>query len=249
MESIPEVIFGLQRALQQQLGTHVGQMFASVQQFLSAAGLAVALGCVHAFTPGHGKSIVFTYFIGRDAHPAAGFKVGATAAAAHGLVAILLVSLLGGAISRFGRPVGAAAGLEVLSGAIVAAIGLWFLLKAATGAAEHAYDQSDTRPRPLLGLAVGMLPCPLTMIVFAYAIANQAIAAGLVQACLVSVGAAMTITLIGTAAIASRRLGLRLFDPSRPPVRIAIRVAEIGSSVVVLLLGLVMLAAAFPRVT
>lgn len=72
MESIPDLILGLQRALQSQLGAQVGEMFASVPQFLSAVGFGLALGAVHALTPGHGKSIVFTHFIGRDAHPAAG---------------------------------------------------------------------------------------------------------------------------------------------------------------------------------
>jgi len=248
METIPDMILGLQRALQQQLGTHVGQMFASVHHFLGAAGVALALGCVHALTPGHGKSIVFTHFIGRDAHPSAGFLVGATAALAHGVVAILLVVLLGGAISRFGRPVGAGAALEVISGGIVAAIGLWYLLRPAIGSGEIAHGSHDQRPRPLLGLAVGILPCPLTMIVFAYAMANEAVAAGLVQAGFVSIGAATTITIIGLGAIVSRRLGLKLLDPSRPAMRITLRLAEIGSSMLVLVLGLAMLAVAVPRV-
>ncbi|TXL77643.1 hypothetical protein FHP25_09460 [Vineibacter terrae] len=242
------MIFSLQRALQQQLGVQGTQMFDSVPQFLGTAGLAIALGCVHAFTPGHGKSVVFSHFIGRDAHPAAGLGVGTVAATAHGVFAVLLVSLLGGAVSRFGRPVGAAAGVEVFSGVIVAAIGVWYLAKAITGGADHAHDRRDGRPRPLLGVAVGMLPCPLTMIVFAYALGSQALAAGLVQAGFVSVGAAMTIALIGTIAIASRRLGLKLLDPSRRSVRIVMQVIEIGSSAIVLLLGVLMLAAAFPRV-
>ena len=247
METIPELIFGLQRALQQQLGTDVDQMFASGAQFLNAATLALGLGFVHALTPGHGKSIVFSHFIGRDAHPAAGFMVGIVAALSHGAVAVLLVALLGGAASRLGRPVGAGAAIEVLSGAIIAGIGLWYLLKP-LGIDRATHGASHDRPRPLLGLAVGMLPCPLTMIVFAYALANQAVGAGLAQACLVSVGAAGTIGIIGTGAIISRRLGLKLFDPSRRTVHIAMRIAEVGSSLVVLVLGLAMLIAALPRV-
>ena len=58
----------------------------------------------------------------------------------------------------------------------------------------------------------------------------------------------MTIALIGTIAIASRRLGLKLLDPSRRSVRVAVQITEVGSSILVLVLGLVILAVAVPPV-
>jgi ABC-type nickel/cobalt efflux system permease component RcnA len=44
---------------------------------LLACAAAFGLGIVHALTPGHGKAILFAYFVGRKAQPWAGLAAAA----------------------------------------------------------------------------------------------------------------------------------------------------------------------------
>lgn len=50
---------------------------------LGAAWLAVALGALHALTPGHGKAALAAYFLGREARIGKGVRIALTAALLH----------------------------------------------------------------------------------------------------------------------------------------------------------------------
>src|SRR5262245_10595786 len=76
---------------------------------LGTAMLAFALGAVHALTPGHGKTALAAYFLGREAEVGKGVRVSLTAALLHvlsGFAAFLVLRLLIGQVpSITGRPV------------------------------------------------------------------------------------------------------------------------------------------------
>jgi len=99
-------------AWQRDLYTLLGAEIRSVNEDPSAIGSAVifalALGAVHALTPGHGKAVVFTYFVGSRSRVWSGVGMACKVAASHVLSAALLVALFDSAASMFGRPSGAA---------------------------------------------------------------------------------------------------------------------------------------------
>ena len=141
----------------------------------------MALGLVHALTPGHGKAIIFSYFLGHNADPFSGIKVAAGAAVTHGSIAVILVLIAGRVISPLGRPTGAGAWLELTAGLIVAGIGALYVVLSLRGLRRLTlHSHGAEASRPFLAIAMGLLPCPLTIIVVGSAINQGATLAGIV---------------------------------------------------------------------
>ena len=92
--------------------------------------LALALGAVHALTPGHGKSIILSYCLGHSARAIDGLIMAGRVAFSHSFTAVLLVLLVGSAASKWGRPSGAAEILQLASYALITVLGLFYLYKA-----------------------------------------------------------------------------------------------------------------------
>jgi len=202
-----------------------------VPMMLMALGLA--LGTLHALTPGHGKSIVVSYFLGHRAQYGDGIAMATKIAASHTLSAVLLVLFFGGAVTLLGRPSGAAQTLQTASYALIAIIGAWYLYRALKSDAA-----APAKPHEhLLPYAVGILPCPLTMLVVGSAMAQGAVFAGLLLAVVMGAGAASTIALVGLATIAFRRAVVGRLESANDWVLIGLRGLEIASSAAILLIG------------
>jgi ABC-type nickel/cobalt efflux system permease component RcnA len=188
-------VLGVQRALQESLVASIRDMGGTVDATLAAAGFAIALGVVHALTPGHGKAVVFTYFLGRRARPLTGMAMAGKAALVHGASAVFLVLAFGAASSSFGRPAGPAAAFQMASYAPIGAAGGFQLWRAFAGAPGTAAQAGSDAGRAALPLAVGLLPCPLTMLIVSYAALHGLVAKAVALAGLVVLGSAMTIDL------------------------------------------------------
>jgi ABC-type nickel/cobalt efflux system permease component RcnA len=248
MRDVFDWILSTQRTLQGQLAQRTTHLFDSPLDLTEGVCVALLLGLVHAMTPGHGKSVMFSYFSGHDARPLAGLAVAGGAAATHGLLAVLLVLTLGRVLGPLGRPTGATAWLELVSALIVTGIGVYyiasFLRRAGHGGTGTGHVTST---RSALAMAMGMLPCPLTIIVVGAAIASGALGAGLTLAAAISIGAAVTIGSVGLAAMALRRLGLALGSGTRL-IGVFMTGLELASSLLILGLGGLALAGAMRRI-
>ena len=222
------------------LAGHALTLWDSPDQFAMGMVVAMALGLVHALTPGHGKSVIFAYFVGQRARVLDGMRIAAMAALTHGTIAVLLVLLAGRVLSPLGRPTGAAAWLEVVSGTIVAAVGALYVVLALRGL-RRAGDRPHGVPasRPALAVAMGLLPCPLTIIVVGAAVAKGATGGGIALAAGISLGAAVTIGCFGLLGLALRAGGLALATTRHLVARLAW--LELATSLVILVLGLLML--------
>lgn len=173
---------------------------------LGTAGLACALGALHALTPGHGKAALAAYFLGRDARISKGVRVAVTAALLHVLsgfaIFLVLRLVIGQAPSMFGRnsPMFSAIGyaLIVLAGAIMVVQSL---------RASHAHGDGAHA----LTTGIGLLPCPLTISVLGFVWTQSSFAMVLVVLLSLALGIALTIGLVALAAIVGRRtMGLAL---------------------------------------
>ena len=240
-------LLGLQRDVYAALGGRIQSMPDSADAALGAIAFALALGAVHAMTPGHGKAVIFSYFLGTRARPLGGVAMAGKVAGMHVLSAVLLVALFGSAASMFGRPAGAAKWIQVASYAIILVIGAWLLLRALRqarrgGAAtvHHRHDLS----RGLLPFAIGLLPCPMTMLILTYALANASLGAGLVLVGFLGVGIAATIALVGSLGMLVRSGAFAVLDPAGTRYARVLTAFEILSCVAIVLLGAVFLAGA-----
>ena len=194
--------------------------------FLPMVGVALCLGMIHALTPGHGKAILFTYFLGRRARPWAGMMAAAQIAAMHIGTAIVLVMALGGTMSMFGRPTGAAAALQILSTPALTAAGCWYLWRA-----MRPPEISEQSAHHAAGvLAVGLLPCPLTMMILSIALNHDNLGVGLGLVAMMGVGIMLTIGVFGSSGIILQRGIARGIEARLNHYRAVVRGLEITSA-------------------
>lgn len=249
MAEIFETVLSTQRYFQGALAGYVLELFSSPDRFAVGMAVAVALGLVHALTPGHGKAVIFSYFLGHSASPLTSLRVAAGAALTHGTIAVVLVLVAGRVISPLGRPTGAGAWLEATAGLIVAAIGALYVVMSVRSLlrpAVHAHGAEGSRP--FLAIAMGLLPCPLTIIVVGSAVNRGAALAGITLAAGISIGSAITIGCFGLLGMALRRGGLALVGGNIQRVLKGLAYVELLTSLLILVLGLLTVAGVAGRI-
>jgi nickel/cobalt exporter len=191
------------------------------------AVLAFALGALHALTPGHGKAALAAYFLGREAKIATGIRVTLTAALLHvimGLVAFLFLRFL---VSQ--TPFMAARGSPAF-----AIVGYGFILLAGLVMLVQSLQPASGGPHShVLTLGVGLLPCPLTIMVLGFAWAQSTIL--MVAVVLVSLagGIAFTIGTVALTAILARRFVGQAFLQRMPEVQRGTRLLQGVAGVVI----------------
>jgi|SRR6266700_2684404 len=164
-------------------------------------GTAFGFGMLHALLPGHGKSVLASYYAGK------GHLTGAL-----GSSAILIVTHVGSAIvivlsglailQRTIGGAGRAPNLEFASQIMIVLIGLWLLWRASR---PNTHDHS--RSAPALAFVAGLVPCPLTAFIMTYAVVHGVIASGLVLSITFAAGMIVTVaTFPGLAVLFRTRL-------------------------------------------
>lgn len=111
--------------------------------FLLGLGIAFIYGIFHAFGPGHGKFIVMSYFIGRDANIGRGVLMSVQIAVVHVIAAVIIVWLADIILrGSTGMSLADVPGVRAASFLIIAAIGFYMLYQA-TRAALGYIDPSE----------------------------------------------------------------------------------------------------------
>jgi nickel/cobalt transporter (NicO) family protein len=230
----------LQRQVQQSLASE----FEAARDGTSALGplvlmaMAFAFGAVHAVTPGHGKSVVTSYFLGQGAPPRRGLALSVKVIAMHVLSAIVLVLVTTFLvdISLGAKPADfpavrliSYAGITVIGGSL-----LWRALRR-----EHA----PLTPGPASGEGAlpyfaGLSPCPLTTIIMVVALAHGMVTLGLLVSLSMALGMIVTVSLFALAVILARRLLLDLLTPHAAHVERIARALEILGATAVTVVGL-----------
>ncbi|MFZ5881111.1 MAG: hypothetical protein ACOY0R_17215 [Chloroflexota bacterium] len=144
--AVEQVIPELQTSTPQDILTDlVHQQNLSLPFYLLALGISLALGALHALTPGHGKTVVAAYLVGSRGTTRHAVALGSIVTLTHtGSVFLLgLVTLLA---SRYFLPTRLIPILEVLSGALILALGaglLWQRIREwRRGGSTHDHDHS-----------------------------------------------------------------------------------------------------------
>ncbi len=128
--------------------------------------LAAGFGAAHAFTPGHGKTMVAAYLVGERGTVGHAVGLGLTATLAHTgsviAVAIALYAVYGNA-----APATAQGWLMMAGGLLIFLVGSWLFVQRIRGHADHVHLFQDAKPSRrvgwwrvvLLGLGGGIIPC------------------------------------------------------------------------------------------
>jgi nickel/cobalt exporter len=227
----------------------------SVLVILASLAAALFWGAAHALSPGHGKTIVTAYLIGKRGTAKDAALLGGIVTLTHtiGVFALGLVTL---ALSQWIVPDRLYPWIDLVAGLMVVTIGLAVLRSRIAHASAHRHGHAhhhhhhhehehDVSRRSLLAVGVsgGLLPCPSALVVLLAAISLHRLAFGLVLIVAFSLGLALSITGIGLAAIlAKKAFARRTFDG------VLIRALPAVSALVILVAGAVMTAHALPKV-
>jgi ABC-type nickel/cobalt efflux system permease component RcnA len=191
---------------------------------------------VHALMPGHGKTVLFSYFLGSGARLLTGVGMALKIALLHVGTAVVLLLVIGGAVVRLGRMQGAGRALEVASYIAVALIGAWLFYRAATRSGGGRDDGHRHGRGGILAYAVGLLPCPLTIILMNYALVNETVVGGLLLVGVMAAGIAVTMSLTGMTAILARRVVSAGLAPAL--FELGTRVLELAAAAVIFAIGI-----------
>ena len=271
----PSGFFGIlvefQRRANEQIATYMNAIETGGDPSVFLLGLAVAFayGAIHAFGPGHGKFVIVSYFLGREARVGRGIAMAAQIAFFHVIAAVLLVWIADAVVrAGFGIGLSEVPGVRASSFLIIAGVGLYMLYRAALearGANKHGHGKSHGRSHGhghshdhghshghghshsshmeggLLALAVGMVPCPGAILIMLYAVANGMIVPGFLLVAAMSLGIGLSICVLGVAAILARQHAMRLLAESGGDARVsAVRTAlNFGGAAIVTLVGIV----------
>jgi nickel/cobalt exporter len=216
------------------------------------ASLAVALfwGAAHALSPGHGKTIVTAYLIGKKGTARDAAALGAIVTVTH-TIGVFVLGLVTLALSQWIVPDRLYPWINLTAGLLVVSIGLTVLRSRFRHARhhhhhDHHHHQHELSRRSLLAVGVsgGLLPCPSALVVLLAAISLHRLALGLVLILAFSLGLALSITGLGLAAILARRaFAGRSFDG------LLVRALPAVSALVILVAGIAMTVRALPKVT
>jgi ABC-type nickel/cobalt efflux system permease component RcnA len=197
---------------------------------------AVLFGALHALMPGHGKSVLVSYHLGRPGRLWDGLLTGIVLALTHVGSAVLFILAGIAVISRSLAAGGRAPAFETASALLIVGIGI-FLLWRSLRAHEHVYA-GDGR---MLAFVTGLVPCPLTTFILTYAIAKHELAVGLAAVAAMTVGVIATLVSFAVAAVYARGRFMDLLARSEA-LRLRIgQVCEVAGACAVIVLGLVML--------
>lgn len=163
---------------------------------------AFVLGALHAFEPGHGKSVMAVFVMGTDADLKDASILGLTVVFSHVIVVILLgiasIFLLGALNVDTTHDV-----MSLIGGVILIAVGAWIIRK--YHHPHHHEHEVDTKKGVVaIGLSTGLIPCPTALAVLLFSIGNNQIYNGLIYVLIFSAGLAISITLLSVLFVKGR---------------------------------------------
>jgi ABC-type nickel/cobalt efflux system permease component RcnA len=224
----------------------IGRSHLSVLVILASLAAALFWGAAHALSPGHGKTIVTAYLIGKRGSPKDAALLGAIVTVTHtiGVFALGLVTL---GLSQWIVPDRLYPWIDLVAGVMVVAIGITVLRSrfAHARAHHHGHDHHHHSRKGLLAVGVsgGLLPCPSALVVLLAAISLHRLAFGLVLIVAFSIGLALSITGIGLVAVlAKKAFAKRSFDG------LLVRALPAVSAAVILVVGAAMTVHAIGKV-
>jgi nickel/cobalt exporter len=245
----------------------IGRGRLSVLVVLASLAAALFWGAAHALSPGHGKTIVTAYLVGRRGTPRDAATLGGIVTVTHtiGVFALGLVTL---ALSQWIVPDRLYPWLDAIAGVSVVLIGAavlrarardWLHERAHRRGLAHAHEHGHghgherhhdhaepgrgLRGLLAVGISGGLLPCPSALVVLLAAISLHRVAFGLLLIVAFSLGLALSITGVGLVAVLARGAFARHgFD------RLPLRALPALSALVILVAGALMTAHALPKV-
>jgi ABC-type nickel/cobalt efflux system permease component RcnA len=180
---------------------------------LAGLAMALALGAVHALSPGHGKAIVAAYLVGSRSTAKHAALLGLTVTFTH-TVTVFFLGFATLFLSRFVMPEKIYPLLGTVSGLSIVWVGAILFVQRLRAARKnraphrHAVPEGEVSVGSLLALGAsgGLVPCPSALVLLLSSVALGRIGLGLMLLVAFSAGLAVVLMAIGMAAVYGRNL-------------------------------------------
>jgi ABC-type nickel/cobalt efflux system permease component RcnA len=258
----------IQRGLNRKLAAKIAEIkdTGSVIPALTVLLVAFLYGVFHAAGPGHGKFIVTSYFLARNAPLTRGLLMSGLISFLQALSAILIVTILVMLLGQ-GRlaVLGQVVTLELVSYGLVVLLGLYMAWGALRGvdcdhgataqSGHHDHDDSAISVpwyRRLGGMmpvavAAGVRPCSGAIILLLFTMANGLYFLGVLGTFVMALGVAITVSIVGVLAIGTRRSIFRLTGEHGHARSWLLRGVGLVGSLLVALIGALLFLATWER--
>lgn len=240
-------ILATQRVLRQKMTDYARQI---QERPLGAAtwqlmALSLLYGIIHALGPGHGKSIVCSYFLSRRGTMRQALAFGNLITGIHILSAVVIVLglswFMGSAnIVAFH---GVEGRLESISYVLIMGIGLFLLGRTLyewwKSIEEDHEDCSRARGRDMLSLALasGLMPCPGAALILLFTLSLGVFWAGLLAMIPLALGMGLTASFLGMLTVGSTSLALNVSKKSKRTFVLVHRTLACLGALIIILLG------------
>ncbi len=252
-------------AFQREANRQIAQHMRAIREgegtlpLLIGAGLAFLYGVLHALGPGHGKLVVVSYFLSRDAQVGRGLLMGLQIAVFHVISAIVVVALADLLLRQaFGGAPAEVAGVRLFSYGLIAVIGALMLAQAVRrsrqrragievaeaccgGHAGHHHHGASAAGERIqqggLSLGVGLVPCTGAVLILLYAMANDILLAGVLLAVAIAAGMAITMGGLGLLAVVARQAVARRLETQGGGNGRLAAASDYGGALAIMLIG------------
>lgn len=205
-----------------------------------AIAAALGLGALHALAPGHGKTVMAAYLLGRDAGARQVASLALTVAVAHTAGVLVLGALLG--VTEIVAPDRLYAWLGIASGLLFTVVGLTLLRQARRHAHHHEHEHEHPQRRLgwrsflAPGLAGGLVPTPSALVVLLGGIALDRTWFGILL--VVAYGLGMGAVLVAAGWALSHARGSLSARATSPRLARAVAVLPTATATLLVLAGL-----------
>ncbi len=173
-------------------------------------------GIIHAAGPGHGKTVISSLFLSRNARISHSFFAGNLIAGIHAVAAVGTVCILYFIVKTLFSVTFEHANriIQLFSFALIALLGLWLLISAIADffrtkpvAPEKEGNAKDTDVKTVVfaSFVAGIVPCPGASTILLFSLSLQVPGVGIASVAAMSLGMGLTISLTGVLTILARR--------------------------------------------
>ena len=173
---------------------------ADAEKLTLAMAFAALFGLIHALMPGHGKSVIVSYYLGHPGRMLGGVATSALLVLTHVGMAVAFVLAGYIVIERTFAAAGRAPAFNAASSVLIILIGLWLLYRTLR---DHGVDHAHHDGR-IVAIAAGFVPCPLTTFIMVYSVGHGIVFAGLIVTAAMATGMIVTIAAFALGAILLR---------------------------------------------
>lgn len=194
-------------------------------------------GLVHALGPGHGKMVIASYFLAKEAKIKEAFKAGFLTSVIHTLSALVITGVLylffQSAVTKYFQDINA--NMYKISAIFIIFIACYLLYEAFKDRNEEE-KMENIKSKNLLAvsLSIGIVPCPGVMTISLFAMILGYINLGIMSAITMSIGMGITISLAAIVATQVKNSRFKNY-------RLYMNILTYGAIVMLFCLGLFLL--------